>query len=273
MKPLFTPLIPNPARQTRIAQLHPPRLSYVIYFTPRSGSSRVTEILSQTRRLGMASEAFNPNFIPNIAQTVQAKNLEEYLDFGPRWMSRVDGVFSFEITAHQLGAVFPETQAFFDLFATLPCFWLIREDIVAQAVSLAKMVTTNVAHTSAATQADIAASDQKFTYSRSVIKRWLNHILVAEENTEAHFRTQGIQPCRLSYEQLTGKAPEEVVNLFAAHLELDPIPMPEFDLKHQRLSTGKNRDFAAQFRKDEAGYLEEVAATRQPWLTQLHSRA
>ncbi len=273
MKPLFNPLIPNPARQTQIDRLKPPRVSYAIYFTPRSGSSRVTEILAQTKQLGMASEAFNPNFMPNIAQNVQAQNLDEYLDHGRRWLSRQDRVFSFEITDHQLRAVFPDTQKFFDLFAAQPCFWLIREDIVAQAVSLAKMVATNVAHTSSANSADIAAADQKFTYDRRDIKKWLKHILVAEENSEANFLAQGIQPRRLSYEQLADMTPEEVVTLFAAHLEFDSVAMPTFDLKHQRLGTGRNQEFADRFRHDEAAFLENVAAIREPWLNRLEARA
>ena len=263
--------VPNPQLQKRIANIPLPSTSYVIYFTPRSGSSRLTEILSQTKQLGTATEVFNPNFVPNISQAVQARNLNEYIENTRRWLSRQNGVFGFEITDHQLRAVFPDTQLFFDHFGTAPSFWLIREDIVAQAISLAKMVTTSIAHTVTANAAEIAESDKKFSYSPKAIKQWLKHILVAEENSEQNFLAQGIQPRRLSYEQITPMSPQETVNLFARELGFDNITMPEFDLKHHRLSTGKNQVFADRFRNDEAAFLKRVEARRAPWLSQLNS--
>lgn len=269
MKSLFDPFSANPVRQAQLAKIGPPRACFIIYFTPRSGSSRLTEILSQTKRLGMVTEVFNPNFVPNIAKNVQARDLKQYMDRTCRWMARSDGMFSFEITDHQLRAVFPEPQKFFDAFAAQPSFWLIREDIVAQAISLAKMVATKVAHTNTASPAQIAASDQTFAYNRRTIKEWLKHILVAEENSEKNFRAQGITPRRLSYEQLSILSPEQVVQVFVDHLDLELGPMPAFDLKHQRLGTGQNQDFAARFRRDEAGFLRKVAALRKPWLERL----
>lgn len=263
--------VPNPQLQKRIANIPLPSTSYVIYFTPRSGSSRLTEILSQTKQLGTATEVFNPNFVPNISQAVQARNLNEYIENTRRWLSRQNGVFGFEITDHQLRAVFPDTQLFFDHFGTAPSFWLIREDIVAQAISLAKMVTTSVAHTVMANAEEIAESDKKFSYDPKVIKQWLKHILVAEENSEDNFRAQGIQPRRLSYEQITPMSAQETVDLFARELGFDSITMPEVDLKHRRLSTGKNQIFADRFRNDEAAFLKRIKARRAPWLAQLKS--
>ena len=58
----------------------PPKHEIVIYFTPRSGSSRVSEILFNTKAMGHANELFNPNFMANIAQSVQAKSLRVYVE-------------------------------------------------------------------------------------------------------------------------------------------------------------------------------------------------
>src|SRR5579871_4778068 len=39
---------------------------YIIFFTPRSGSSWLTSVLSATRHLGYPEEYINPEFLPNI---------------------------------------------------------------------------------------------------------------------------------------------------------------------------------------------------------------
>jgi len=259
--------------QTRIDQvaLRPmPDHTYVIYFTPRSGSSRLTEILSQTQKLGEATEAFNPNFIPAIAEAVQAKDMQSYIENLSRWLNR-NGVFGFEITGHQLNKVFPEPIDFFNVFAKSKSFWLIREDIVAQAVSLAKMVTLNIGHTAQSNPDQRREAEKSFIYERKKIKRWLNHILVAERNSEAWFKRFEISPLRMSYEKLMPMSADEIANCFARHLGLPDLPDTRFSLKHQKLGTSKNQDFAEKFRADEPEFLKTVAKERQPWLSALNS--
>ncbi len=268
--PYFDNVESNPARLAQINNLPAPNLTYVIYFTPRSGSSRVTEILGQTRKLGEANEAFNPNFMPSIAQAVQASDLQSYQQNLSRWLNR-NGVFSFEITGHQLRKVFPQVTDFFDIYAKKPSFWLIRKDIVAQAVSLAKMVTLNIAHTAQSDIQQRAAAENLFVYDPAVIKRWLNHILVAERNCEEWFKQFNITPFRMSYEDLVLKTATEIVGYFAQKLNLPALPEIEFSLRHQKMATSRNLEFATQFRLDEAVFLAKVAKERQPWLDALNS--
>ena len=65
----FSDIVFDQERHERIKKRAPAQTNYVIYFTPRSGSSWLTDVLQQTGQLGAAPEAFNPNFVPAIARS------------------------------------------------------------------------------------------------------------------------------------------------------------------------------------------------------------
>ena len=258
----------DPALYEKMLQEKPAELRYVIYFTPRSGSSWLTDILSQTRRLSEANEAFNPNFIPTIARTCNASNLDQYINVLVRRHNH-RGVYGFEITMHQLDAVFPDHELFLKHFGGGPCFWLIRRDIVSQAISLAKMVSTNVAHTAHANEEERRASDEKFEYDSALIRRWLVHILNAERKNERFFQCNGLEPLRICYEQTTLLSARQMVDVVSRHLGVPDVPEMEFKSSHTKLGTSRNAEFAARFIDDEASFLAEVDAERAPWLARL----
>lgn len=243
----------------------------VIYFTPRSGSSWLTDVLSKTNRIGRANEVFNPNFIPNIAQACNARSLENYIDLIQRRLN-TRGTFSFEITWHQLKAVFENGDAFMDNFGTARPVWLIRRDIVAQAVSLAKMVTTKVAHSTSADPQQRQQADTDFAYDPALIRRWLTHILIAERGTETHFIEYGIQPLRLNYEDMIADGEEQVRSRFAQYMDITDLPKLATVSQHTKLATAQNSDYVRRFRNDEAAFLKDVDEERSDWLAALNSR-
>lgn len=63
----FAKVTVDPERRARQRKRPAAHLDYVIHFTPRSGSSRLTEILAATKCLSAANEAFNPTFVPRMA--------------------------------------------------------------------------------------------------------------------------------------------------------------------------------------------------------------
>lgn len=267
-KLIFEGVERDPDAFEKIMQRRAARKRYVIYFTPRSGSSWLTDILRQTNRMGHANELFNPNFMPGIARALQADNITDYIRASRRRLN-TRGVFGFEITFHQLKAVFPGENGFVGRFGDVPSFWLIRENIVEQAVSLAKMVSTNVAHSSTSTDEQRKTSDAQFSYDPAVIKRWLKHILNAELGNEDFFERHGISPLRMSYERMMPLGPERVVRLMATHVGVEDLPEMSFEARHQKLATARNSDYAERFRRDEASFLAEVEAQRAPFLARL----
>lgn len=242
-----------------------PHTTYVIYFTPRSGSSWLTDVLVQTNRMSLANEVFNPQFMPRIAHAVNAANLDQYINTLQRNHSS-NGVYGFEITWHQLNTIFPAHADFIARFGTGPAFWLIRRDIVAQAVSLAKMVTTRIAHTF--TAADTGADDL-FPYDHAAIKYWLLHILAAERGTEDLFTRYGITPLRLCYESMMAVGAAGIARIMQTHVGVTPVPGTSYDIRRAILATAQNAAYAERFRRDSARFLRQVEAERAVWLGQL----
>lgn len=268
---LFVRSTVNPARRTRLASLDLPTHRLVIYFTPRSGSSWLTDLIVQSRRLGSGNEIFNPNFIPKIATGIQALDKADYLGQVQRRFRSANGRFSFEITAHQLDLLFPDPSEFMDVFNTGTCrsVWLIRQDIVAQAVSLAKMVETGVSHSPHVTDEARAAAERNFRYDPEQIQRWMLHIRAAERRSEELFASFAIEPVRLSYEDMMLAGAEAVRARIAALLDVPLRGLPALNPAHEKLGTAQNDGFAAQFRRDAPEIVTRLEAERLPLLRAL----
>jgi trehalose 2-sulfotransferase len=266
---LFQNVIVDPARQARLFRRPAAKRMCVIYFTPRSGSSWLTSILAATGQLGAGNEALNPDFIPDIAQAIDAPDMDSYIQMLLRQFNMGD-VFSVEVTAHQIISVFENYEAFHQYFGLATCFWLIREDIVSQAVSLAKMIATKIAHSEGTDESTRLLSESLFTYDSESIKNWILHIRAAEMDSEAWFQDYGLEPLRMSYEQTTRMPPLKMVNVFARHLGLPDIAPMEFPVTHTKLATPQNRMFADRFRTEETRFTARIDADRAPMLSRLH---
>ena len=220
----------------------------MIFFTPRSGSSWLTDILSQTQCLGRANELFNPNFLPRTAVALQAGNLDDYVHAARRRLN-VGGTLSFEITMHQLQAVFKSEEDFHRHFGNGRFVWLTSRDIVAQAVSLAKMVRAKIAHSPHVTEADIKAADNSFTYSGSEIRKWIGHIRRAEEQTDAFMSRHGLRPLRLVYESMMEEGTTDTIHRIASHADVALPPDLSITETHRKLGTATNEEFADRFKR------------------------
>ncbi|WJS85375.1 Stf0 family sulfotransferase [Paracoccus sp. TOH] len=240
--------------------------SYVIFFTPRSGSSWLTDICERSGRLSRPDECFNPQFMPRMTRALGARNMPEYVELLQR-RRNTHGVYGCQITYHQLQAVFADEAAFLAHFPQAPVFWLIRKDIVAQAVSLAKMVATSVSHSALNSNDEITASDRSFDYDPAAIRHWLDHILMAERQTEAMLARHGIAPLRISYEGMTAMGEAGAVARIAQGIGVAPPGDASTGSAHRKIATAKNQDFAQRFHDDAAAYLAEIDDERAPWLT------
>lgn len=264
----FKDVVINPDLQAKNRARPLPKARYIIHFTPRSGSSWLTEVLTAARTLGRPNEWFNPSFMPNIANVVQANTLDDYVDAVQR-QGTTRGLFGAEVTAHQVFAVFGSYAKFHQHFADARDFWLIRKDIVLQAVSLYKMVSTGVSHRPANSSETVQTADARFEYSAREIERWLRHIWAAEIENERYFREFGRRPIRLCYEILTRPSATQVQNFFARALQTDYRFKNETQTKHDMIRTEKNKDFADRFRAERRDFVVEVAAERRDRLNLL----
>ena len=260
-------------RREKFAALPLPTHRLVIYFTPRSGSSWLTDVIAQTRRLGAGNEIFNPNFVQNIANGIQSLGQDDYIKQVQRRFRSGNGRFSLEITSHQLDRLFPDPTPFMDAFNTPDCraVWLIRQDIVAQAVSLAKMVTTQISHTPQATEQERERADRTFSYDHDLIKRWLLHMRRAERRSEELFTLYNIEPFRISYEKMMAAGAAAMRDKIAALLDVSDTKWPPITPKHQKLGTSQNDDFADRFRAEDPVFFADLDSDRAEMLARLSS--
>ncbi|WP_372614016.1 Stf0 family sulfotransferase [Aquicoccus sp.] len=239
--------------------------TFGIIFTPRSGSSWLTDVLSQTRLLGKPQEWFNPNFVPNITRAVNAKDLDSYLKMLRR-KHKPGGFFSFEVTIYQMLRVFGSERNFLARFPeTTPLFYLTREDMVLQAISLSKAVRTSVFHSPNASDDEIDKADTEFSYDAAEIKRWLDHVFDQEKKCEAFFSAAGLHPHRMSYEQVTADGAEATVRRFLRVLKPEKateLVIPDLEPKHRKIASSRNGDYATRFREEHPEKIAEIEAFR-----------
>lgn len=265
---LFDPKADHKRLKGKMLSPHP-KGRYGILFTPRSGSSWLTSILLNSQALGAPAEWFNPSLMPASSRVMGARSLDQFTHAIQRHDLR-GGLFGFEITHHQLEAVFGTAEAFMAHFQGSTFFWLIREDIVAQAVSLQKMVQTQVTHTANIDAEKVEKADQIFDYDDKGILHWTRHILNAERATEAMIKRFGLTPIRLSYEQMMAAGPSAVVKYFAHHLgQTDRLSTDQTSSEHRKIGTAKNDAFAERFRKNHPILMRKIAFQRRKMLSQI----
>lgn len=118
-----------------------PERHCAIFFTPRSGSSYLTDLMAGTGVMGDAGEVFNPQMLRSIARAMGATSFEMYLAKVLR-ARNTHGMFSAELTWPHLLSIFHTEARFLRIFKPSCYLWLTRDDVVAQAVSNMAMVQT-----------------------------------------------------------------------------------------------------------------------------------
>ena len=258
----FSPETKDVAAYERLlAARVPAHIRYVVWFTPRSGSSWLTDIARQSGRLSRPAECFNPNFMPTMAHKLHAATMEQYIQM-LLLQRNTDGVFGCELTWYHLRRCFDDATDFLRYFDGAPSVLLIREDIVAQAVSLVKMKQTRISHSTISDAAARAAADVAFTYDAEKIAQAVYHLMIAEDGCEDLFRRYGHQPLRLSYEHNMSMGAGPVLNAIAHHIGVRPIDAGALESGHQKVGTDLNADFAARFRAERPDLIADLAARR-----------
>lgn len=265
----FRGLTHDPDKAARVAARLPRATQiYGILFTPRTGSSRLTEILKQTGALGQPGECFNPLFVPKIARTYNADGPERYVDALLR--HRASGpVFGFEATIDQIDDTFGSVDAFAGLVNPDRLVWLIREDIVAQAVSISRMVQTRVGHDTGLSGHERTTTDVAFHYDARHIGHRAEAVRWRERRTEDYLIRAHRPTLRTSYERLAGLSPGRVAALIADHVGVTLPDGIRYATTHRKLGTDKSTEFAERFRAENRAFVARLEAEREPLLAQI----
>ncbi|MDR3572396.1 MAG: Stf0 family sulfotransferase [Anaerolineaceae bacterium] len=239
-------------------QTTPPRRSYVIVFTARSGSTWLTSVLSGTNLMGHPEEYINPEFVLDVAKFLNCRRAGNFLGILSRRRKTANGIFGIETREADI-RLFGE-DIFFKAFNTDTVFFnLWRENIVAQAISLYRAVTTKRYHSN-----EEAESLSPPVYDGNAIKEWLSHLAEAENSNLTMLQERHPVFKNICYENIV-RDRSGTLKMFADALEVQ-LDLNEFaapaasELK--KISDDWNKEAEHRFRTERSQFLSRIEEGR-----------
>lgn len=166
----------------------------LVFFTPRSGSSWLTQIVAATTSLGFLEEYINPEFLADTAIRMHSTYQATLLAMLKRWAKTENGVFSMEMRAIDI-ELFDKSEFFAAFGPETVVFFLWRDNIVAQGISLYRAIATQRFHS---TEVPAPAPN----YDADMIGHWMLHILEIENDNLTMLRRRGLHARFLRYEDI-----------------------------------------------------------------------
>jgi LPS sulfotransferase NodH len=229
---------------------------FLVFFTPRSGSSWLTKIVSATKSLGNLEEYINPDFIPEVAKQMHATDQATLLAMLKRWAKTKNGVFSMEVRAVDIELF--GVKEFFQAFSHgTVVFFLWRDNIVAQGISLYRAVTTKRYHST-----DAPAVPPEYDAER--IATWMRHVVEIENANLTLLQRQGLNARFLRYEDIV-RHRATTLAMFADAVRID-LTKDQFaagrELDLHRIADEWNHDAEHRFRKERRDFVWELEGQR-----------
>ncbi len=233
--------------QVTECQPSPPQLSYAIITTPRSGSTFLCSILQSLKIAGYPTEHLRQ------ASAVLAKNCQfdyiKLLQALIAYKTTPNGVFGTKFISHFLEVFQKAKFDFGEIFQSIAKYiYLVRQDKVAQAVSIVLAQKTNVWHISTDEkhqnyETQLEQIEIKESLLEEVHKQY-RFIQQQEEYLAKLFETYQISPLLVEYEQLVEHTREQI------NLILDYLQIPD--------SQAKTTNLQSHLRKMRSGLSEQI---------------
>lgn len=233
---------------------------YLILFNGRTGSSWLTSVLSG--HLGNPEEYLNPEFLRDVAIRAGSDNPRKIM-LGLRGLTQSNGVFGIEATSEHI-ELFGE-DIFFSCFKNLKVFHLWRENLVAQAVSLYRAVSTGYFHSHEGT-----AKKEDPTYNGMALFNWYTYLAHVENGNTNMLINRGLleNSIPITYETMMAAKYQTILKFFIV-VGL-PIPMKfNMDSSLYKIGDTWNLDIEAQFRSDFPTEINTIENSRLPRLMNL----
>jgi LPS sulfotransferase NodH/2-polyprenyl-3-methyl-5-hydroxy-6-metoxy-1,4-benzoquinol methylase len=183
----------------------PLRLTYVIATTPRSGSTLLSSLLTQTGVLGVPAEYWNFHRRERpvatgtqLAERLEASSPADYLTKLLACRTTKNGVFGIKLHFSQLQKALLSHPEILEHLAPVKYVYLERGDKVAQAISLTKLVQGGWRIKRDGKQQQPATSD----YDQDVIAHYIGQLEQQIEGWSQWFEENGIEPFAVRYEDL-----------------------------------------------------------------------
>jgi LPS sulfotransferase NodH len=243
-----------------ISKTTPADRCYIIFFTPHSGSSWLTTVLSATRRLGYPEEYINPEFLPGVIKSTNARTQQQVIQMLKRRRKTPNGVFGIEVRSIDID-LFGEEEFFGEFDSSTVIYYLWRRNLIAQGVSLYRAMTTSRYHST-----DKAAVAPP-AYGPEVaegIKHWVQHVAMIENENLRILARRGLAARFLCYEDIL-RDKSTTVSLFLEPMRVtvegaQPQSNPDQELR--KIDDVWNVNSEEQFRNEERAYVRTIAQQR-----------
>jgi LPS sulfotransferase NodH len=218
---------------------------------PRTGSTALCSLLESTRVLGHPLEYLNPTALPRIATRFAARDVAEYLDVLRRERATRNGVFGLKASYPHL-APLAKPGVISSLLGDVRFVYLIREDMVAQAISACIAQRSGVWHRDQdgkpfRSGPDVEDGDVEVR-PRMVVKK-LDQLAEMQAEWERFFSLYSVQPLRISYEEFCDD-PADAVGRIADHVGVEWHGSVSMDAaKTSKLADERNARLAAKVRR------------------------
>ena len=169
--------------------------SYVVFSTPRCGSSLLCEALCNTGLAGAPTEYFDENTRLEFCRQWQVESWDDYLATLLKKKTGPQGVFGFKAHFHQYEIAFGVEQLP-PLFPGLRFICLTRQDKVRQAISYSKAIQTNQ------WSSLLPSTNESPKFDFQQIKQLLRQTENEEQRLEAFLQRHAIVPLKLVYEEI-----------------------------------------------------------------------
>jgi LPS sulfotransferase NodH len=226
-----------------------PRKRYLIATTGRSGSTFLCARIADYGDLGFPMEFLNESYISEFDRLFPHPNLADYERYVAGSFASRQGIFGIKTDwwrfceARKLGLLQ-------DLLEPLDLIvHLRREDLVAQAVSLALAVDTNVWHDRDVHTQSLDPWHAGCDYDAGKIKNHARNILNQEYNWRAFIADTGAPSIELTYEEVAKDVDAAIRSLAAAFdLRLRAEPARAEAVRQARSATAQA--WCARFREE-----------------------
>jgi trehalose 2-sulfotransferase len=242
----------------------------IICATPRSGSTLLCDLLTETGAAGQPDSFFrrqsiswwadNLNVLTTAWENDQAFD-QAYLDAVLRQGAAETPVFSLRLMwesvcdlSTRLAAIFPDLPddkaRLFSVFGPAVHIHLTRQDKVAQAVSRLRAEQSGLWHiASDGSERERLKQGQVPTYDAQAISKYLTVLEAHDAAWESWFKRHGIQPVRLTYETLSVD-PQLALKTVLSALDLDPSIAATVKPKTARMASDESNEWVGRFRSE-----------------------
>ncbi len=243
-----------------------PFRSYFLCATPRSGSTLLCDVLTETGVAGRPASYFRKEDVPLWSQRLGVPLQADPFDYGAAYLEAVVGhgsagtdLFGCRIMWGSLGELSARLGPLGDglegdaarierAFGPTLYMHLSRADKLAQAISLVKALQTGLWHMNGdGSMREGVAAPRRASYDASLIAEHLEAMRRDDAAWHAWFAENRIAPLRLTYETLIADPRHAVADILSA-LGLDRSLASKVAPRTAKLADDESEDWARRFR-------------------------